>query len=99
MSVSLDCFGQSDIGRVRHENEDQFLIAALSKQLHISQTSLPEGHAADWWSRAGRVTCSWSPTGWAGSRRRRDRQWPRGRNRVVVRHPHDALVLPLSGRP
>jgi protein phosphatase len=35
-------FGLTDRGRVRPSNEDQFLIAALSKALRVQQTSLDE---------------------------------------------------------
>lgn len=40
MRVTADCFGLSDPGRVRESNEDQFLIAELSKSLLVRQTSL-----------------------------------------------------------
>src|SRR5215218_657175 len=41
MRVTVDCHGLTDPGRVRETNEDQFLIAELSKSLLITQTSLP----------------------------------------------------------
>jgi protein phosphatase len=34
--------GLTDAGRVRSENEDQFLIATLTKALQVQQTSLPQ---------------------------------------------------------
>ncbi len=37
---AVDCFGLTDIGRVRKENEDQFLVADLRKTLEIRHTSL-----------------------------------------------------------
>jgi serine/threonine protein phosphatase PrpC len=37
----LDCHGTSDVGKVRKANEDQFLIAELSKSMLIHLTSLP----------------------------------------------------------
>jgi PPM family protein phosphatase len=40
MAVSLEYAGKTDVGRVRKNNEDQFLIADLSKQLRVTQTSL-----------------------------------------------------------
>lgn len=40
MAVVFDYAGLTDIGRVRSNNQDQFLIAELTKQLHIAQTSL-----------------------------------------------------------
>ena len=36
----LDCHGRSDVGRVRPSNEDQFLIADLSKSLLVHETSM-----------------------------------------------------------
>lgn len=42
--LSVRCYGQSDAGRVRERNEDQFLIASLEKTLRIGQSSLhPSG--------------------------------------------------------
>jgi protein phosphatase len=40
MSIRMDCFGMTDIGKKRACNEDQFLIADLSKSLRLYQTSL-----------------------------------------------------------
>ena len=40
MRGKLDCHGLSDVGRRRRVNEDQFLIADLSKSMLIHQTSL-----------------------------------------------------------
>lgn len=45
MSVVLDCFGATDRGKVRRLNEDQFLIAELTKRMRVGQTSLPDGGA------------------------------------------------------
>src|SRR5689334_5558734 len=42
MRGKMDCFGLSDPGRVRENNEDQFLIADLNKSLLIHQTSLSQ---------------------------------------------------------
>jgi protein phosphatase len=42
MSVRIECFGQTDRGRVRDRNEDQFLVADLDKAMRISQTSLSD---------------------------------------------------------
>jgi PPM family protein phosphatase len=44
MAVVLECSGKTDIGRVRSNNEDQFLIAELTKHLRIAQTSLSGAH-------------------------------------------------------
>ncbi len=43
--LMVKAFGLSDKGRVRPSNEDQFLIAELSKAMRIWQTSLPEPRA------------------------------------------------------
>lgn len=48
MSVVLDCFGITDRGKVRANNEDHFLIADLTKRLRLQQTSLPCIDAAEW---------------------------------------------------
>jgi protein phosphatase len=40
--LSAECFGCSDAGRSRSNNEDQFLVAVLDKSLKILQTSLPQ---------------------------------------------------------
>lgn len=40
MGVTVESAGLSDIGRVRKNNEDHFLIAELVKQLRVTQTSL-----------------------------------------------------------
>lgn len=39
--MDVDLFGLTDRGRVRPENEDQFLIASLHKLLRVHQSSLP----------------------------------------------------------
>jgi protein phosphatase len=38
---TVDCFGLTDVGKVRKVNEDQFLIASMRKVMEIEQTSLP----------------------------------------------------------
>jgi protein phosphatase len=40
MLGKMDCFGATDVGRVRKVNEDQYLIAALNKSMQVQQTSL-----------------------------------------------------------
>ena len=40
--LTLNAFGITDKGKVRPTNEDQFLIAELTKTMRIWQTSLPE---------------------------------------------------------
>ena len=41
-ALAVKAFGITDIGKVRKSNEDQFLIAELSKRMRVWQTSLPE---------------------------------------------------------
>ena len=41
VSADVDLFGLTDRGRVRKENQDQFLIASLHKLLRVYQSSLP----------------------------------------------------------
>jgi protein phosphatase len=40
MLGKMDCSGLTDPGRVREENDDQYLIASLSKSMQVHQTSL-----------------------------------------------------------
>lgn len=42
--VSVDVHGQTDVGKTRKVNQDQFLVAALRKTIEIEQTSLPPSH-------------------------------------------------------
>ena len=44
-SLTVKAFGITDTGRVRPSNEDQFLIAELTKTMRIWHTSLPEPKA------------------------------------------------------
>ena len=48
MAIVLEHAGKTDIGRVRKNNEDQFLIADLTKQLRIAQSSLSSEHFGGW---------------------------------------------------
>jgi serine/threonine protein phosphatase PrpC len=41
-SLTVKAFGVTDRGKVRPNNEDQFLIAELTKAMRVWQTSLPE---------------------------------------------------------
>jgi hypothetical protein len=43
--LAVKAFGLTDKGRVRPSNEDQFLVAELTKTMRIWQTSLPEKKA------------------------------------------------------
>jgi len=38
---NVSSFGMTDTGHVRKRNEDHFLIAELTKTLHVHHTSLP----------------------------------------------------------
>ena len=38
--VRIDAFGLSDVGKMRKENEDQFLVASLHKSMQVHHTSL-----------------------------------------------------------
>jgi PPM family protein phosphatase len=49
---NVDVFGLTDPGRVRKENQDQFLIASVHKALKIHLTSLPESAQGDQVSRS-----------------------------------------------
>ena len=42
IALAIKAFGITDPGKVRQSNEDQFLIAELSKRMRVMQTSLPE---------------------------------------------------------
>src|SRR5436190_2164586 len=42
LPLSVHSFGLTDPGKVRTNNEDQFLIAVLLKALQVEQTSLPQ---------------------------------------------------------
>ncbi len=41
-ALAVKSFGLTDCGKIRNSNEDQFLIAELSKAMRVCQTSLPE---------------------------------------------------------
>ena len=41
-ALAIESHGQTDTGRVRERNEDQFLIAELAKAFQVQQSSLPE---------------------------------------------------------
>lgn len=42
--VAVDVHGATDVGKVRRENQDQFLIAALHKVVEIHGTSIPASY-------------------------------------------------------
>lgn len=42
VNLTVTAFGITDPGKLRKSNEDQFLIAELSKRMQVWQTSLPE---------------------------------------------------------
>jgi len=41
-AVPMDCFGLTDVGKVRELNEDQFVIASLRKSVRLRHTSLTD---------------------------------------------------------
>jgi protein phosphatase len=47
MAIVFEAVGKTDIGRGRKRNEDQFLIADLTKSLRVVQSSLSRSHL-DW---------------------------------------------------
>lgn len=46
MKVNLECFGATDIGKCRSNNEDQFFIGELSGSMKVHHTSVPIGNQA-----------------------------------------------------
>ena len=60
--VTVKAFGITDNGKVRANNEDQFLIAELTKSMRVSQTSLTEPKLQV--GESAHISFSW-PTAWA----------------------------------
>ena len=48
-------YGMTDRGRVRPGNEDQFLVAGLTRVLRVDQSSLPENTELRWGREEGRL--------------------------------------------
>jgi PPM family protein phosphatase len=48
MAITLLTAGKTDLGRVRKNNEDQFLIAELTKHLRVTQSSVDSVHTGTW---------------------------------------------------
>src|ERR1700682_5785907 len=71
MRGKMDCFGLTDIGKVREGNEDQFLIADLNKSMLIHQTSLAhEDHTRLFgWSQGKLLLVADGMGGHAGGKR------------------------------
>lgn len=44
--IALDTFGVTDKGKVRPNNEDNFLIVAIRKSIEVTHSSIESGHAA-----------------------------------------------------
>ncbi len=42
LDEELDLFGLTDVGKVRHQNQDHFLISSLHKQMKVWGSSLPD---------------------------------------------------------
>ncbi len=49
-TIHVDSYGLTDVGRERTANEDQFLIADLTKSLLVTQSTLPLGDRSRLWS-------------------------------------------------
>ncbi len=47
-AVRIDCAGETDRGRVRRENQDQFLIAELGRSLEVRSSSLADERTRPW---------------------------------------------------
>jgi protein phosphatase len=43
-ALGLRCFGRTDRGKVRPQNEDHFLVGELARTLWVQQTSVPQPH-------------------------------------------------------
>ncbi len=52
MTEAIECNGLTDIGMKRSNNEDQFLIADVSKSIFVHQTSLLFDHQTRFFGRA-----------------------------------------------
>ncbi len=50
--TAIRAFGLSHVGKVRAQNEDQFLVGTLHKVLEVQQTSLENREAVDYFTRA-----------------------------------------------
>lgn len=48
MAITLLTAGKTDLGRVRKNNEDQFLVAELTKHLRVTQSSVDSVHTGTW---------------------------------------------------
>ena len=74
--LSSKAFGITDRGKKRETNEDQFLIAELTKSMRIWQTSMPEPNRRVGEERAHLFLVA---DGMGGDARRRTRQRTGGR--------------------
>ena len=59
-ALSVTAFGITDKGKVRPSNEDQFLIAELTKAMRVWQTSLAGRMVAGGEERAQLFLVSWA---------------------------------------
>jgi len=56
MSVRIDAFGQTDVGRVRSANDDNFLIVEIRKDINVTHSSLsPEMLGDRFGTRSGHL--------------------------------------------
>ena len=77
--LTVKAFGITDKEKVRTTNEDQFLIAELTKAMRVWQTSLRSRRCR--LARSTHICFSW-PMAWAGTGRAKERP-RRGRDRAV----------------
>ena len=59
-----ETFGLTSVGKRRSVNQDQFLIAELSKSMLVSASSLPE-FATGRFLEGSKARCCWWPMEWA----------------------------------
>jgi protein phosphatase len=43
----IEAFGMTDVGKVRPQNEDQFVVASLRKSVRVRHTSLTDAGLGD----------------------------------------------------
>ena len=89
-NLTVQAFGITDTGKVRKSNEDQFLIAELSKRMKVWQTSLPEPQLQVGEDRAHLFLVA---DGMGGHQRRRTRQRHRRGGDRAVHAQHVPVVL------
>jgi hypothetical protein len=91
--LEVTAYGITDTGRVRSSNEDQFLIAELTKTMRIVHTSLPEPKAR-FGDERGHLFLVADGMGGTPGRRTGERSGGRGDRAVHAQH----LQVVLSRR-